>query len=158
MAASPACVARAFLIAVGQPFDLFVLFHPRSIRKLKKPGGRCCRPWFYLSLDRANAFPGHARGDRVRVDLWPEPWTIRPEDPLPRPCVPSTTSMTNDRMGCPAGSIARNGYVAQFSFFGSNTSPFFQIVNAIDEIFRASVSRAISLRMPRSCNPCRYWR
>src|SRR5579884_517254 len=50
---------------------------------------------------------------------------------------------------------ARNGYVAQFSFFGSNASPFFQIVNAIAEIFRASVSRAISLRMPRFSNSCK---
>ena len=50
---------------------------------------------------------------------------------------------------------ARNGYVAQFSFFGSNASPFFQIVKAIAEIFRAKVSRAISLRMPRPSNPCR---
>src|SRR5262245_32542939 len=90
---------------------------------------------------------------------WPEPWTIRPEDPLPRPCVPSLTPMTTylNELVSPAN-VARNGYVAQFSFFGSNASPFFQIVNAIDEIFRASVSRAISLRIPRSCNPCRYWR
>ena len=78
---------------------------------------------------------------------WPEPWTIRPEDPLPRPCVPS---YADDELseGILAGNIARNGYVAQFSFFGSNASPFFQIVKAIDEILRASVSRAISLRIP----------
>ena len=43
---------------------------------------------------------------------------------------------------------ARNGYVVQFSFFGSNVSPFFQILRAIAAILRARVSRAISARMP----------
>src|SRR5262249_18738336 len=89
---------------------------------------------------------------------WPEPWTIHPEDPLPRPCVPSSHRRRAIGINRLAGDIARNGYVAQFSFIGLNASPFFQIVNPIEEIFRAIVSRAISLRIPRSCNPCRYRR
>ena len=47
--------------------------------------------------------------------------------------------------------IARNGYVVHFSFFGSNVSPFFQIVSATAAILRASVNLAISLRIPRFC-------
>src|SRR6059036_398191 len=40
--------------------------------------------------------------------------------------------------------IAQNGYVVQFSFLGSNVSPFFQILSTMAAILRASVKRAIS--------------
>jgi hypothetical protein len=46
--------------------------------------------------------------------------------------------------------LARNGYVVEFSFLGSNATPFFQTINATAAILRASVSRAISARMPFS--------
>lgn len=105
-----------------------------------------------LESQRTIAFPGHARGDRVAMGLRPKPWTNHPEDPHPRPF---RSERTDDEQG---ESIAlpanrRNGYVVQFSFFGSNVSPFFQILSAIAEIFRASVNRAISLRMPFFSNP-----
>ena len=68
------------------------------------------------------------------------------------PSVPSipTTSRANP-IALPAN--RRNGYVVQFSFFGSKLSPFFQIRSATAEIFRASVNRAISLRIPFFSNP-----
>ena len=47
---------------------------------------------------------------------------------------------------------ARNGYVVDFSFFGSNFSPFFQTISATAAILRAKVNRAISARIPF------YWR
>ena len=53
---------------------------------------------------------------------------------------------------------ARNGYVVQFSFFGSNVSPFFQILSATAAIFRANVRRAISARIPFCVRPSRYLR
>ena len=53
---------------------------------------------------------------------------------------------------------ARNGYVAQFSFFGSNVSPFFQMLSATAAIFRANVRRAISARIPFCVRPSRYLR
>src|SRR5262252_9765286 len=43
---------------------------------------------------------------------------------------------------------SRNGYVVTFSFFRSNASPFFQTASAVAAIFRASVRRAISGRIP----------
>ncbi len=49
--------------------------------------------------------------------------------------------------------IVRNGYVVQFSFFGSNVSPFFQIASVTAAILRASVKRAISLRIPFASRP-----
>ena len=48
---------------------------------------------------------------------------------------------------------ARNGYVFEFSFFGSNVSPFFQTLSATAEILRASVNRAISVRIPFCSRP-----
>lgn len=65
---------------------------------------------------------------------------------------------TDDDRGCDLSSCRQtipNGYVVQFSFFGSNVSPFFQILSAMAAILRASVRRAISLRIPLSCKPCR---
>ena len=48
---------------------------------------------------------------------------------------------------------ARNGYVVEFSFFGSNVSPFFQTLSATAAILRASVNRAISVRIPLCRRP-----
>ena len=48
---------------------------------------------------------------------------------------------------------ARNGYVIEFSFFGSNVSPFFQTLSATAAILRASVKRAISVRIPLCWRP-----
>jgi len=48
---------------------------------------------------------------------------------------------------------ARNGYVVEFSFFGSNFSPFFQTVSATAAILRAKVNRAISARIPFCWRP-----
>src|SRR5215470_11613380 len=48
---------------------------------------------------------------------------------------------------------ARNGYVFDFSFFGSNVSPFFQTLSATAAILRASVNRAISARIPFCSSP-----
>jgi hypothetical protein len=101
------------------------------------------------------AFPGRARGDRVCMGLGPKSWTNHPEDPHPRPY---PFGIHRRRSGCDLSSCRQtipNGYVVQFSFFGSNVSPFFQILSAMAAILRASVSRAISLRMPLSCKPCR---
>lgn len=101
---------------------------------------------------RTNAFPGRARGDRVSLGLRPQPWTNHPEDPHPRPFRSERTDdEQSESIALPAN--RRNGYVVQFSFFGSKVSPFFQIRSATAEIFRASVNRAISLRMPFFSNP-----
>ena len=90
--------------------------------------------------------------------LRPEPWTILPQDPPLDRYVPSRT---NDELSNSSQrrQTARNGYVvAQFSFFGSNVSPFFQILSAIAAILRASVRRAISVRMPVCFNLSVYVR
>ena len=48
---------------------------------------------------------------------------------------------------------ARNGYVVEFSFFGSNVSPFFQTLSATAAILRAKLNRAISVRIPFCWRP-----
>ena len=53
----------------------------------------------------------------------------------------------------PCRRTARNGYVVDFSFFGSNVSPFFQTLSATAAILRASVNRAISVRIPLCWRP-----
>ena len=146
MAASPVSVDTNSLSSPG----LNTLTHQasRGLQKLKSVWRRfSCRPWFYLSLKRTIAFPGHARGDRVHLGLRPKSWTIHPEDPHPRPY---RSESLDDESGNSSScrQIVRNGYVVQFSFFGSNVSPFFQIVSATAAILRASVKRAISFRIP----------
>ena len=48
---------------------------------------------------------------------------------------------------------ARNGYVVEFSFFGSNASPSFQTLSATAAILRANVNLAISARIPFCWRP-----
>src|SRR5215471_8979916 len=88
-------------------------------------------------------------------------WVLeRVVDQSPRGSSPSTLSVPNTptTIGDDLSSCRQtipNGYVSQFSFLGSNVSPFFQILSAMAAILRASVSRAISLRMPLSCKDCK---
>jgi hypothetical protein len=110
------------------------------------------RPWFYSSLKGLLLFQVMRGGieslwifGRSRGPFTPRILTLDPirseytdDEPLSRSC---------------AGKTFRNGYVIQFSFLGSNVSPSFQILNAIAAILRASVSRAISLRIPFFSRP-----
>ena len=86
--------------------------------------------------------------DTVYLGLRHGPLSIAGRDPHPRPyTVPSNTNNEQSNSFC-CRLISRNGYVVQFSFVESNATPFFQTINAMAAILRASVSRAISARMP----------
>lgn len=91
------------------------------------------------------------RGDRVDIASLTAAMDHPPRGPDPRSCVPNsaTDELSKDSSG---QQTARNGYVAQFSLVRSNASPFFQTVNAIDEIFRTNVSRAHEYVFKPDCN------
>src|SRR6516162_8657906 len=123
------------------------------LQELKSDGvAMLCQPWFYSSLNGLMLFQVMRGGIESVWVFGLQPWTNHPEDPHPRPFRSERTDDERvESIALPAN--RRNGYVVQFSFLGSNVSPFFQILRAIAEIFRASVSRAISLRMPFFSNP-----
>ena len=87
-------------------------------------------------------------GIQFTWDFGTGPWSIARRDPHPRPyTVPSNTDNEQSNSFC-CRLTSQNGYVVQFSFVESNTTPFFQTINATAAILRASVNRAISARMP----------
>jgi len=146
MAASPASVER-FVCSGRNEHSTFVIASCGR-QKLKSDWRRCLPTMVLFESYGTNAFPGHARGDRVYLGSSAVAETNFAQDPHPRPY---PFRIHRRRSGLKLSScrqISRNGYVVQFSFFGSNVSPFFQIVSATAAILRASVSRAISLRMP----------
>jgi hypothetical protein len=150
MAASPASVEpNSWSSAFPRNIGRFITTRQSSETE-KRLAAPVCRPQFYLSLVGLLLFQVVRGGIE---SLWV---FSRSCDHSPRGSSPSTPSVPNHADDERASSsvrrqIARNGYVVQFSFFGSNVSPFFQMVSATAAILRASVSRAISLRMPRCC-------
>ena len=65
-------------------------YSQRLCPETEKRRGPCMATTVLFEPQRANAFPGHARGDRVGIGSSTEAVTIRPEDPHPRPCVPNS--------------------------------------------------------------------
>ena len=123
-----------------------------DFQELKSDWRLSCANHGSIRVSADYCFSRSCEGGESRYGSQPELWTNHPEDPHPRPFRSEHTDDERvESMALPAN--RRNGYVVQFSFFGSNVSPFFQILRAIAEIFRASVSRAISLRMPFFSNP-----
>ena len=116
--------------------------------------GHSCRPQFYLSLNGLLLFQAVRGGIEYYMGLQPKPWANVQADPHPRPYRSERTVDELSNSSC-CWQTAQNGYVVQFSFFGSNVSPFFQILRAIAAILRARVNRAISARMPFCSRPRR---
>jgi hypothetical protein len=135
-------------------FDVGPMRHNvMSSRETEKRQGRSSRPQFYLSLKGLMLFQVVRGRIAYVLDLGPKSWITRLHDPDPRPY--TVLSTPNDAMSnpivLPANRSERCYGVVLFSFFGSNVSPFFQMLNAMAAILRARVSLAISARMPVCC-------
>ena len=150
MAASPASVGT-ICCPVRRTID--GSSQRRCLQKLKSVWRLIVPTIVLFESQRTIAFPGRARGNRVGLGS-----SAVAVDQSPRGFSPSTLNRsdhTDDERSISSccRQTVRNGYVLQFSFLGSNVSPFFQIVSATAAILRASVSRAISLRMPLASSP-----
>jgi hypothetical protein len=153
MAASPASVETICCFRLGQ--DPSFIMASRGPQKLKSVWRRgCVLPTTVLFESQGLLLFQVMRGgielvwvfDRGRGPISPRILTLDLS-------VPTTPTTSGELSSC--RQTVRNGYVVQFSFWGSNVSPFFQILRATAAILRASVSRAISLRMPFCSNACR---
>src|SRR5215468_362694 len=123
------------------------------LQKLKSDAvGDGRRPRFYLSLNGLLLFPVVRGGIELHVGLRPKP---RP----PRSVGSSPPTLRSEHTDDELSNLsfcrqtARNGYVVEFSFFGSNVSPFFHTLSATAAILRAKVNRAISARIPFCLEP-----
>src|SRR5215471_4075173 len=119
----------------------------------KRSGGQSSPTTVLFESQWTTAFPGRARGDRVYLGPSAKAVGHRLTRILTLDLIRSehTDDEVSNLSFC--RQTARNGYVVEFSFFGSNVSPFFQTISATAAILRASVSRAISARIPLCWRP-----
>ena len=99
------------------------------------------------------AFPGRARGDRVTPGPSAEAVGHRLARILTLDLIRSEHTDDEESNLSFCRQTARNGYVVEFSFLGSNASPSFQTLSATAAILRASVNLAISARIPFCWRP-----